>query len=220
MPVGTYGTVKGVMPRSLRRDGRADHPGQHLPPVDASRPGRDGELRRPAPVREVGQARSSPTRGGFQVWWLGAMRKISEEGVKFASPVNGDKLFLTPEVSMQIQTILEQRHRHAVRRVHALRHQGPPDDRARGAHLDGAEPALGQALPGRVRAPGKSRTRCSASCRAACSRTCARNRWRTGGAGLPRLRHRRRERGRAQGRRCCASWRTRRNACRRTSRAT
>ena len=34
------------------------------------------------------------------------MRKISEEGVKFASPVNGDKLFLTPEISMQIQTVL------------------------------------------------------------------------------------------------------------------
>ena len=34
--------------------------------------------------------------GGFQVWSLGEMRKISEEGVKFASPVNGDKLFLTP----------------------------------------------------------------------------------------------------------------------------
>ena len=44
--------------------------------------------------------------GGFQVWSLGDMRKISEEGVKFASPVNGDKLFLTPEVSMQIQRVL------------------------------------------------------------------------------------------------------------------
>jgi queuine tRNA-ribosyltransferase len=44
--------------------------------------------------------------GGFQVWSLGEMRKISEEGVKFASPVNGDKLFLTPEVSMQVQTAL------------------------------------------------------------------------------------------------------------------
>jgi queuine tRNA-ribosyltransferase len=44
--------------------------------------------------------------GGFQVWSLGEMRKITEEGVKFASPVNGDKLFLTPEVSMQIQTVL------------------------------------------------------------------------------------------------------------------
>jgi queuine tRNA-ribosyltransferase len=44
--------------------------------------------------------------GGFQVWSLGEMRKIAEEGVKFSSPVNGDKLFLTPEISMQIQTVL------------------------------------------------------------------------------------------------------------------
>src|SRR6185369_16428025 len=44
--------------------------------------------------------------GGFQVWSLGEMRKISEEGVRFASPVNGDKLFLTPETSMQIQHAL------------------------------------------------------------------------------------------------------------------
>jgi queuine tRNA-ribosyltransferase len=44
--------------------------------------------------------------GGFQVWSLGETRKISEEGVKFASPVNGDKLFLTPELSMQVQRVL------------------------------------------------------------------------------------------------------------------
>jgi queuine tRNA-ribosyltransferase len=44
--------------------------------------------------------------GGFQVWSLGAMRQISEEGVRFASPVNGDKLLLTPEISMQIQRVL------------------------------------------------------------------------------------------------------------------
>jgi queuine tRNA-ribosyltransferase len=44
--------------------------------------------------------------GGFQVFSLGALRKISEEGVKFASPVNGDKLFLTPEESMRIQRVL------------------------------------------------------------------------------------------------------------------
>jgi len=44
--------------------------------------------------------------GGFQVWSLGAMRRIGEEGVRFASPVNGDKLLLTPEVSVQIQTAL------------------------------------------------------------------------------------------------------------------
>ncbi|MBU3695064.1 MAG: tRNA guanosine(34) transglycosylase Tgt, partial [Rhodocyclaceae bacterium] len=44
--------------------------------------------------------------GGFQVWSLGALRKISEEGVRFASPLNGDRLMLTPEVSMQIQATL------------------------------------------------------------------------------------------------------------------
>ena len=45
--------------------------------------------------------------GGFQVWSLGEMRKISEEGVKFASPVNGDRLLLTPEESMRIQRVLD-----------------------------------------------------------------------------------------------------------------
>ena len=44
--------------------------------------------------------------GGFQVFSLKGLRKITEEGVKFASPINGDKLFLTPEVSMQIQRVL------------------------------------------------------------------------------------------------------------------
>jgi len=44
--------------------------------------------------------------GGFQVWSLGAMRKITEDGVHFSSPVNGDKLFMSPEVSIQIQTTL------------------------------------------------------------------------------------------------------------------
>jgi queuine tRNA-ribosyltransferase len=44
--------------------------------------------------------------GGFQVFSLGALRKIREEGVTFSSPINGDKLFLTPEVSMDIQRVL------------------------------------------------------------------------------------------------------------------
>ena len=44
--------------------------------------------------------------GGFQVWSLGELRKITEEGVHFASPINGDRLFLSPEVSMQIQRSL------------------------------------------------------------------------------------------------------------------
>ena len=105
MPVGTYGTVKGVMPRSLEEMGAQIILGNtfHL----WMRPGLDvmakfGGLH----AFEKWSKPILTDSGGFQVWSLGAMRKISEEGVKFASPVNGDKLFLTPEVSMQIQTIL------------------------------------------------------------------------------------------------------------------
>ncbi len=105
MPVGTYGTVKGVMPRSLEEMGAQIILGNtfHL----WMRPGLDI-------VKQFGglhkfESWNKPIltdSGGFQVWSLGEMRKISEEGVRFASPVNGDKLFLTPEISMQIQTIL------------------------------------------------------------------------------------------------------------------
>jgi queuine tRNA-ribosyltransferase len=105
MPVGTYGTVKGVTPRSLEEMGAQIILGNtfHL----WMRPGLDvlaqfGGLHR----FERWERPILTDSGGFQVWSLGEMRKISEEGVKFASPVNGDKLFLTPEVSMQVQTAL------------------------------------------------------------------------------------------------------------------
>jgi queuine tRNA-ribosyltransferase len=105
MPVGTYGTVKGVMPSSLEDMGAQIILGNtfHL----WMRPGLDimkqfGGLHQ----FEAWHKPILTDSGGFQVWSLGDMRKISEEGVRFASPVNGDKLFLTPEISMQIQTIL------------------------------------------------------------------------------------------------------------------
>jgi queuine tRNA-ribosyltransferase len=105
MPVGTYGTVKGVMPRSLEEMGAQIILGNtfHL----WMRPGLDvlkqfGGLHR----FEQWHKPILTDSGGFQVWSLGEMRKISEEGVKFASPVNGDRLFLTPETSMQIQAAL------------------------------------------------------------------------------------------------------------------
>jgi queuine tRNA-ribosyltransferase len=105
MPVGTYGTVKGVTPRSLEEMGAQIILGNtfHL----WMRPGLDvlqqfGGLHR---FEQWGKPILTDS-GGFQVWSLGEMRKISEEGVKFASPVNGDRLFLTPEISMQIQTML------------------------------------------------------------------------------------------------------------------
>ena len=105
MPVGTYGTVKGVTPRSLHDMNAQIILGNtfHL----WMRPGLDvvekfGGLHQ----FEKWDKPILTDSGGFQVWSLGEMRKISEEGVKFASPVNGDKLFLTPEISMQIQTTL------------------------------------------------------------------------------------------------------------------
>ena len=105
MPVGTYGTVKGVMPRSLEDMGAQIILGNtfHLwmrPGLDVMQSfgGLHGFERWNKPILT--------DSGGFQVWSLGAMRKITEEGVTFASPVNGDKLFMSPEVSMQIQTTL------------------------------------------------------------------------------------------------------------------
>ena len=105
MPVGTYGTVKGVTPQSLIEMNAQIILGNtfHL----WMRPGLDV-------VKQFGGLHKFESwhkpiltdSGGFQVWSLGEMRKISEEGVKFSSPVNGDKLFLTPEISMQIQTLL------------------------------------------------------------------------------------------------------------------
>ncbi len=105
MPVGTYGTVKGVMPASLEAMGAQLILGNtfHL----WLRPGLEVLQQFGGLHRFEGWRRPILTdSGGFQVWSLGETRKISEEGVKFASPVNGDKLFLTPEVSMQIQRVL------------------------------------------------------------------------------------------------------------------
>ncbi len=105
MPVGTYGTVKGVMPRSLEDMGAQIILGNtfHLwmrPGLDVMQSfgGLHGFERWNKPILT--------DSGGFQVWSLGAMRKITEEGVTFASPLNGDKLFMSPEVRMQIQTTL------------------------------------------------------------------------------------------------------------------
>ncbi len=109
MPVGTYGTVKGVAPQSLHDMGAQIILANtfHL----WMRPGLDvvtkfGGLHR----FENWHKPMLTDSGGFQVWSLGGAdgkgRKISEEGVRFSSPVNGDKLLLTPEVSMQIQTVL------------------------------------------------------------------------------------------------------------------
>jgi queuine tRNA-ribosyltransferase len=105
MPVGTYGTVKGMLPRDIHDIGADIILGNtfHL----WLRPGTDvvsqfgglhGFINWEKPILT--------DSGGFQVFSLGALRKISEEGVKFQSPIDGSKVFLTPEISMQIQRAL------------------------------------------------------------------------------------------------------------------
>jgi queuine tRNA-ribosyltransferase len=105
MPVGTCGTVKAMSPAELVEIGADIVLGNtfHL----WLRPGLDVIEAHGGLNRFMGWKRPILTdSGGFQVFSLGAMRKISEEGVAFQSPINGDKLFLTPEESMRIQRVL------------------------------------------------------------------------------------------------------------------
>ena len=106
MPVGTYGSVKAMSPDEVAALGAQIVLGNtfHLwlrPGLEVI--GRHGGLHRFMGWRGPILTDS----GGFQVFSLGALRRISEEGVHFASPVNGDRLFLTPEESMRIQRVLD-----------------------------------------------------------------------------------------------------------------
>ena len=105
MPVGTYGTVKGLSPKDVQSIGAEIILGNtfHL----FLRPGTDiieahGDLHDfmgwPGPILT--------DSGGFQVFSLGDMRKISEKGVEFRSPIDGDKVFMDPETSMVVQRSL------------------------------------------------------------------------------------------------------------------
>ncbi|MES2353207.1 MAG: tRNA guanosine(34) transglycosylase Tgt [Pseudomonadota bacterium] len=105
MPVGTYGSVKAMAPNELREIGAQIVLGNtfHLwlrPGLDVieAHGGLHGFMSWHGPILT--------DSGGFQVFSLGALRKITEEGVNFSSPINGDKLLLTPEISMQIQRVL------------------------------------------------------------------------------------------------------------------
>lgn len=105
MPVGTYGTVKAMSPLELAEIqahivlGNTFHlwlrPGLE---VIAAHGGLHAFMGWQAPILT--------DSGGFQVWSLGDLRKISEAGVKFQSPINGDRCFLSPEESMRIQRVL------------------------------------------------------------------------------------------------------------------
>jgi len=102
MPVGTYGTVKGMLPRDVEATGAQILLGNtfHL----MLRPGTEIiELHGDLHDFMQWEKPILTDSGGFQVFSLGKMRKITEEGVSFQSPVNGDKVFVSPEVSMEVQ---------------------------------------------------------------------------------------------------------------------
>ena len=105
MPVGTYGTVKAMSPDELTALGAQIVLGNtfHL----WLRPGLEVIGKHGGLHRFMGWDKPILTdSGGFQVFSLATMRKLSEEGVQFASPINGDRLFLTPEEAMRIQQVL------------------------------------------------------------------------------------------------------------------
>ena len=105
MPVGTYGSVKAMLPHELKEIGAQVVLGNtfHL----WLRPGQDIIRAHGGLHGFMGWDRPILTdSGGFQVFSLQGMRKISEEGVRFASPIDGSRLFLTPELSMEIQASL------------------------------------------------------------------------------------------------------------------
>src|SRR3989454_11181358 len=98
MPVGTYGAVKAVSPAELVENGTRIVLGNtfHL----WLRPGLEAIAAHGGLHRFIGWAGPLLTdSGGYQVFSLGELRKITEEGVRFASPINGDRLLLTPEES-------------------------------------------------------------------------------------------------------------------------
>jgi queuine tRNA-ribosyltransferase len=105
MPVGTYGTVKGMKPHEIEQIGAEIILGNtfHL----MLRPGTE-IIEKHGDLHDFIQWDKPilTDSGGFQVFSLGAMRKITEEGVTFRSPVNGEKIMLTPERSMEVQRSL------------------------------------------------------------------------------------------------------------------
>ncbi len=102
MPVGTYGTVKSVTPEEVALSGAEIILGNtfHL----MLRPGTE-VVRKHGGLHEFMNWHEPilTDSGGFQVFSLAAMRKLTEDGVKFQSPVNGDEVFLTPERSIEVQ---------------------------------------------------------------------------------------------------------------------
>jgi hypothetical protein len=168
MPVGTYGTVKGMLPRDIEAIGAEIILGNtfHL----WLRPGTE-VIKKHGGLHDFMQWKGPilTDSGGFQVFSLGAMRKIKEEGVTFASPVDGSKVFMGPEESMQVQRDLGS----DIVMIFDECTPYPADE-------DVARTSMELSLRWAQRSKNATATtprRCSASFRAACTRTCACARW-------------------------------------------
>jgi queuine tRNA-ribosyltransferase len=102
MPVGTYGTVKGMLPRDIEEIGAEIILGNtfHL----MLRPGTE-VVKKHGDLHDFIQWQGPilTDSGGFQVFSLGDMRKVTEKGVEFKSPIDGSPVFIDPEKSMQVQ---------------------------------------------------------------------------------------------------------------------
>ena len=102
MPVGTYGTVKGMLPRDIEAIGAEIILGNtfHL----MLRPGTEVVKKHGDLHDFIGWSKPILTdSGGFQVWSLGELRKITEDGVSFKSPIDGSPVFLGPEKAIEVQ---------------------------------------------------------------------------------------------------------------------
>jgi queuine tRNA-ribosyltransferase len=175
MPVGTYGSVKAMSPLELKEINAQIILGNtfHL----WLRPGLEVVGKFGGLHKFIGWDKPILTdSGGFQVFSLGEMRKITEEGVHFASPINGDRLFLSPEISMQIQRVLNSDI------VMQFDECTPYEIDGRPATREEAGKSMRMSLRWAKRSKdefdrGENPMRSSASSRAACSRACATNRW-------------------------------------------
>ena len=154
-----------------RRGRRADRARQHVPPVAAPRHRGDRRARRPASLHGLATGRILTDSGGFQVWSLGALRKVQRgrRDVRLAGqrrPAVPDARDLDATIQRALDSDIAM----------VFDECTPyPGDARRGGGVDGAVAALGARGRSAVRTPAIP-TRCSASCRAACTRTCATHR--------------------------------------------
>ena len=160
MPVGTYGTVKGMLPRDIEAIGAQIILGNtfHL----WLRPGQE-IMKLHGDLHDFMQWKGPilTDSGGFQVFSLGDIRKITEQGVHFRNPINGDPIFLDPEKSMEIQYDLGS----DIVMIFDECTPYPADwDYAK---LPWRCPCVGRSVAATVLTPCKTKMRCSALSRAA-----------------------------------------------------